>query len=207
MDSDRELLDAWRDGDRAAGDALFERHFDSVCRFFRNKVNDSIEDLIQRTFLACIENRDKYRGDAEFRTFMLGIARHMLFRYYRDKRRDGRTFDVLDTSVHDLNPSPSAIVAQHKDQERLLKALRRIPMDLQIALELHYWEGMTTSQIAEILDIPHGTASSRIRRAKENLLRSLGQTIGPAASTELDERTLDAWAESLRASVLGTPEG
>lgn len=205
MATDSELLDAWRSGDRGAGDELFERHFESVARFFRNKVNQGVEDLIQRTFLACIENRDKFRGESQFRTFILGIARHVLFRYYRDKRRDGKHFDALNTSVCDLEPSPSAIVAKHKDQERLLAALRRIPMDLQIALELHYWEGMTTAEIGEVLGIPHGTASSRVRRAKESLLRALGQTLGGAAVPS--EEDLDAWANGLRALVLGgTPK-
>ena len=39
MSTDFELLDAWRGGDRVAGNELFERYFDAVFRFFRNKVS------------------------------------------------------------------------------------------------------------------------------------------------------------------------
>ena len=52
MESDAELVDAWRAGDRGAGEALFERHYDAVARFFHNKVGDAASDLIQRAFLA-----------------------------------------------------------------------------------------------------------------------------------------------------------
>ena len=39
-DDDLALLVAWRAGDRGAGEALLARHFDTVCRFFHNKVGD-----------------------------------------------------------------------------------------------------------------------------------------------------------------------
>ncbi len=37
MQSDYDLLDAWRAGDAAAGNELFDRHFDSIYRFLRSK--------------------------------------------------------------------------------------------------------------------------------------------------------------------------
>ncbi|MCH9683177.1 MAG: hypothetical protein K0V04_17210 [Deltaproteobacteria bacterium] len=43
MATDFELLDAWKGGDKAAGNALFQRHFDSVCRFFRSKVGEGVD--------------------------------------------------------------------------------------------------------------------------------------------------------------------
>jgi hypothetical protein len=66
--ADDELLEAWRAGDLSAGNALFARHFDSLCRFFRNKVSGEIDDLIQRTLLACLEGQRSFRGDASFKT-------------------------------------------------------------------------------------------------------------------------------------------
>ena len=50
--TDFELLEAWREGDQRAGKELFARHFDSIYRFFRSKVDDAAEDLTQQTFLA-----------------------------------------------------------------------------------------------------------------------------------------------------------
>ena len=55
MSTDLDLLQAWNDGDPGAGSRLLERHFDPLCRFFRNKVGEDAEELIQSTFLAATE--------------------------------------------------------------------------------------------------------------------------------------------------------
>src|SRR5690606_17645112 len=49
--ADRELFEAWRTGDRAAGQQLIERHYDAIVRFFRTKAGPQTDDLVQRTFL------------------------------------------------------------------------------------------------------------------------------------------------------------
>ena len=54
MDSDAQLVARWRQGDKSAGEALFERYYDGVARFFYNKVGERSADLIQKTFLACV---------------------------------------------------------------------------------------------------------------------------------------------------------
>lgn len=167
--SDAQLLEAWAGGDRAAGEALFERHFEAVARFFRNKLSADTahEDLIQQTFLGCVEARDRFRGDASFRSFLFAIAHRQLAKYWRTRSRDRLDFQTV--SVFDLDASPSAALVQDQEHQRLLLALRRIPIDSQVALELHYWESMTAAEIAEVLDIPLGTAKTRLRRAKQLL--------------------------------------
>ncbi|MCA9685442.1 MAG: sigma-70 family RNA polymerase sigma factor, partial [Myxococcales bacterium] len=171
--SDLALLDAWRDGDQRAGNELFNRHFDSICRFFANKAPNEVDDLIQRTFLACVESRDRYRGEASFRGYLFGVARNVLRRYYRDKRYHDARFDPLVVSVHDLGPGPSLLIADKREQEILLAALRRLPMDHQITLELYYWEHMQAREIAAVFAVPEGTIRTRLRRARQLLVREI----------------------------------
>ena len=136
MDSDFDLLEAWSRGDSEAGNRLFHRHFDSVCWFFQNKVSENLDDLIQETFLACIESRDRFRRESSFRAFILGVANNVLRSYYRSRRRKIGKIDFGITSVHDLGPSPSLVLARYKEERLLLKALRQIPLDFQVMLEL-----------------------------------------------------------------------
>ena len=192
-----ELLRAWAEGDEAAGRALFERCFDPLYRFFSNKIDQGIEDLIQETFLACVEARDNYRGDASFQSFVLGVARNRLYKRWRHDQRHGARLDFGVTSVADMSPSPSSVAGRHENRDRLLLALREIPADLQVALELHYWEALPASGIAAVLQIPEGTARSRLRRAREALLRVL-QRQGGASTSTLGEDELRAWAQSIR---------
>ena len=86
-DDERALLEAWRAGDAAAGEVLFERHFDAIYAFFASKLTIDVSDLVQRTFLGCLEARDRFRGDCSFRTFLYAIARHELYGYFRARHR------------------------------------------------------------------------------------------------------------------------
>ena len=198
MVADEELLDAWRGGDAEAGNELFERHFEGVCRFFRNKLADGVEALLQRTFLACVESKDRFRGDASFRTYLFTIARNELYTYLTRSSRDHARIEPHEISAFDLGPTPSSIVARRKEQRMLLEALRRIPLDHQVALELYYWEELPASELARVLAIPEGTVRTRLRRAKsllEQALRDLGSPAPDLASTMAG---LEDWARSLR---------
>lgn len=197
--SDEALLDRWRAGDARAGNALFERHFDAVYRFFVNKVRDDAAELVQRTFLGCVEARERFRGASSFRTFLFAIARHELYAHFRRLRREA---PAPELSVSDIFPSPSSAFVHRREQRVLLQALRSIPLDLQLAIELHYWEQLSASEIAEVLDVPIGTAKSRLRRAKEALAEAIPalETDQRALKTTLDN--LDLWAASLKDAVL-----
>ena len=67
-DADAGLLAAWRNGDDRAGNALLERHFDSLCRFFRSKLDRGVDDLIQKTLLRALENSERLRQAASFKS-------------------------------------------------------------------------------------------------------------------------------------------
>jgi RNA polymerase sigma factor (sigma-70 family) len=204
--TDLELLQAWADGDKSAGEKLFERHFEAIARFFRNKLpaDTQHEDLIQQTFLGCVEARDRFRGDASFRSFLFAIAHNQLGKHWRSRSRDRLDFQTV--SAFDIDPSPSAVVARDQDQQKLLLALRRLPLEYQVALELHYWESMTAAEIGEVLDVPLGTAKTRLRRAKQLLeseLRSVTLHVGARVATKTG---LDTWAREVRSTLFGCSE-
>ena len=203
MRSDFELLDAWRGGDRAAGNELFDRHFDAVFRFFRNKVSEGAEDLVQQTFLACVQSRDGFRGDASFRTYLFTAARSKLYTYLEKRRREGENLDWGVTSCVDLGVSPSGIMAKNEEQRLLLLALRRLPVDMQIALELYYFEQIRGPQLAEVLGVPEGTIRSRLRRGRELLRQHLEAIAGDPGDAESTMTDLEGWAQGLRDEVLG----
>jgi RNA polymerase sigma-70 factor (ECF subfamily) len=193
--SDYDLLDAWRAGDAKAGNQLFERHFEGLFRFLRNKVTNDPADLVQAVFLACAESRDSFRGESSFRTYLFSIARNKLYNSYRD-RKPGADFGV--TSLADLGPTPSLLVDKRVGDRLLLEALRAIPLELQIALELHFWEQMSGSEIARVLGIAEGTVRSRLRRAKEALEAKLAALSRSPRELEATLCNLEKWADAVR---------
>ena len=194
--SDGDLLDAWRGGDADAGEILFVRHFAAIGRFFRNKVaGDRVADLIQETFTAVVEGRDRIADSSRFRAYLLSIAYYVFCKHLRESYRRGEDLNLDERSIDALDPSPSVLIAKSQEQRLLLEGLRAIPVNYQVVLELHYWEGLTTVQIAEVLGIPNGTVRSRLQRARDALEAAMSSI---ARSPEVLESTLtrlEDWAK------------
>jgi RNA polymerase sigma factor (sigma-70 family) len=182
VDPDLLLLQRWRDGDAGSGNTLFNRHFASIRRFFRNKVSaGDVEDLIQRTFLACVESRDRFRGDSTFRTYLFVVARNELYRHLRRRARDDarEAVDFGVSSIHAMGISPTGLVAKKEEHQLVLEALRRISVEYQLVIELYYWEQIPGPELAEILGVAPTTVRTRLFRAREALreqMEKLGDT-------------------------------
>lgn len=196
-DDDPELLNRWRAGDPQAGGALVRRHIATLERFFRGKTGD-LADIVQQTLTACVQARDRVPEGLAFRAYLLGIARNVLL---HDLRRRGRKPepDALDELAF-AGPSalsPVRVIAERAERRLLLRALRRLPFELQWVIELHYWEGLRQDEVAAVLEIPPGTIKSRLSRAKK-LLRA--QIVAIADDPALRASTVDnfeRWAREL----------
>lgn len=174
--TDHTLWLAWLDGDTDAGEAFVQRHFLSVHRFFSRKVGPAADELTQRTFLGLIEGGAAFEGRSSIRSYLYGIARIQLLRHF-----EGRGLlpeNAASTSLADLGPSPSRVVAQREGRERLHEAMMQLPLDHQLSLELHYWEGLSVQETAEALGVAPGTIKSRLARARERLRETLGDDDG-----------------------------
>jgi RNA polymerase sigma-70 factor (ECF subfamily) len=199
--TDEELLAAWGRGEGQAGEQLLRRHFDALFRFFRHKLDEVavVEELVQRTMTAAVAHRGRFRGDCSFRTWLFTIARHELCHELRRLPRRHEHVDVTEQSIAEISgASPTGALARQQHERLLLAALRRIPLDLQIAIELAYWEELSATDIARVLETPVGTIKSRLRRARELLqqaLVALGSTLEASQATVDD---LAAWAARVR---------
>jgi RNA polymerase sigma-70 factor (ECF subfamily) len=202
--SDAELLHRWREGSKSAGSELFGRYFRRLSRFFANKVEHEVEELIQRTFVAAVEGQERLRDDASFPSYLFGIARHVLYAHFRGRMAQSqRDVDIDDVSVFALTRSSTSIVASREEQRLILEALRRIPLVYQIVIELHYWEDLDTNEIAEITCVPAATVRTRLRRGRKLVEEQLAELASSPDVLEQTTRELEAWARSLRARIEG----
>ena len=192
---DEQLLAAWREGDAEAGNTLFVRYFPALWRFFRNKVQEEAEDLVQRTMLACVGRRDRVRDG--FRAYLFRSARNELIDHYRRRSAQQRHFEPVQHSVHDMGPLASAVMARHDEQRLLLAALRRLPLDVQLTMELYYWEGLRYAELAEVLGVSSEAIKKRLQRGR-NQLREHLEALGEASLVESTVSNLEDWARSLR---------
>lgn len=195
---DLTLLDRWRTGDTEAGEALFKRHFDSIYGFFETKCEAEADELTQSTFLACVRAKDQFRKDASFRTYLFTIARNELHRLLRTRQRKDDKLDFELSSIAQLVSTPRTKIARNQEHRQLVEALRRLPVDQQTLLELHYWEDMDIAALAEVFDAPAATIRTRLHRARKALRDQIEESAPSDVLENLE--TMDRWVQGMRAS-------
>jgi RNA polymerase sigma-70 factor, ECF subfamily len=91
----------------------------------------------------------------------------------RSVQRDQRHFE--QTTVTTADPDVSEMVVARDEGRRVRDALRQLPDVQRVAVELAYFSGFSHREVAERLDIPLGTAKTRIRDAMKRLRNQLGE--------------------------------
>jgi RNA polymerase sigma-70 factor (ECF subfamily) len=169
--TDEGLVAACATGDRAARALLFERHVDVVHRFvarMRCSDADSVDDLVQATFLGAFQSAARFRG-GHVRGWLYGIAANHVRAYARREiRRKHALHLVAETSPRSHAPTDAAMIA------RLPAAIDALPHDLRVALVLVDLEGERGSDAAAALGIPEGSLWRRVSHARRALRVSLG---------------------------------
>jgi RNA polymerase sigma-70 factor (ECF subfamily) len=174
MDPDLVLLERWRKGDQQAGQDLFARHFADIYRFFEHKVGGEADDLSQRTFLACVAARDQFRSQSTFRTYLFTIARNEFYAHLR-RLQHGEHLDFEVTSIAEILPSPASLLDRARQVGRLREALRQLPAEQQLLLELHYWHDLDAAALSEVFGTPPGTIRVRLLRARQALRSQMAE--------------------------------
>lgn len=200
MPTDEELLEAWAAGDQRSGHTLFLRHFDPIRRFFGNKVADhAMEDLVQRTFIECLEALPRFKRSSSFRTFLFGVARNVLREYFRSRIRSQREGELEETKAIDVCDGPVTMIFRGANERRLLKALRRLPFESQVLLELFYFERLSSRELGEVLEINENTVRSRLRHARERLRGEYDAVAGTREALKTTIDNIDEWAAAIQA--------
>ena len=132
------------------------------------------EEIVQDVFLAIwrkAETYDPARG--VFRPWLLRIA-HL--RIINELRRRGRRPQLLPdpdglhyTTAPDQHPLPEDEAWQDYRREAIQEAVEHLPPPQQQALRLAFFDDLTHEQVASFLNIPLGTAKTRIRTGMQKL--------------------------------------
>lgn len=196
---DAQLLDLWRTGAPKAGDLLCERYYLAVFKFFERRAPEDAYDLTQRAFAKCCSSLDRIRLGGSFRPYIFQIANREFADHLRRLQRiRGRAADADVDTLLSLGVSPSKAAATNEDIQRLASALYELPIAVQSVIELHYFEGMTTDEIAVALDMPVGSVRTRLRTGRTCLAELIGARAGFGARVEV--ATIDGWLAELRRS-------
>ena len=153
---------------------------------------EEARDLTQETFLRAFQAIEKFRGDADLKTWLYRIAVNQARNRHRFWRRRHRADQVsLDQHIaahgeflSGGESTPDRILAQKELAERLQLALEHLPFDQRTAIILREIDGLSYEEIASVMNCPIGTVRSRIFRARE----TIADRLRPLLETSKDKR-------------------
>jgi RNA polymerase sigma-70 factor (ECF subfamily) len=152
--------------------SAFDAHQDAVYRFlWRMAGPDDAEDLAQEVFLSLLRHPTRFdpaRGT--LRAFLLGIARNLALKRFRDENR----WTALDDA--DL-AAPPFDVTRRETAEEVAAAIRALPPLQREVIILIQYEELSLDETARIVASEVGTVKSRLHRARQNLRRALSPVV------------------------------
>jgi len=146
---------------------LFERHYASVWRLLRRfgVPSAALDDAAQEVFWIAARRLSDIRAGSEA-AFLYGVALRVASNLLRRERHPAADELELSFLAH-AGPSPEEALAERQRRALLDVVLARMPLELRTVFVLFELEGLEVRAIAELEGLPVGTASSRLRRARE----------------------------------------
>ena len=147
------------------------------------------QDLTQETFVRVFARRKEYRPDGKFSTWLWRVALNLCYDELRRQQR--RAESSLDEAGDDMvarletyaapELAPDGMLADRERDERVRKALMRLPDRYRAVLTLRHYEDLKFCEIGQVLGIPEGTVKSRMAEA----LTRLGKLLNPMNEGQL----------------------
>jgi RNA polymerase sigma-70 factor (ECF subfamily) len=177
--SDDILIQHAQQGNERAFAQLVERYHErifNVCFRIVGNFHDA-EEATMDTFLACYRSLDNFEGRASFATWVYRIAIRCAYRYREKRPPESLNIGESELSERHSNAEPDKILGQAEIQKAIEQAMGMLPDRLRDVTVLYFLEGLSYSDIAEILECPIGTVGSRINSARRYMKQRLGHLI------------------------------
>ncbi len=161
--------------DPGAFDVLYRRYVTPVYRYCYARVGNrtDAEDLTAQTFLAALEGLTRYRGCGSFAAWLFGIARRKCADYHRDQYAD-RSEPLGATNPFALSKDegmtdPERGVYRNGVLDCIQRVLPYLSPDRREALQLRFWGGLKSREVADLMHRSEGAVKMLLSRAIADL--------------------------------------
>ncbi|MBV9228682.1 MAG: sigma-70 family RNA polymerase sigma factor [Chloroflexi bacterium] len=178
--NDEQLIIEIANGAVWAMETLYERYHRMLYAFAYHIVSDRqvAEDLLQEVFVSIWRNAASYSPTSgAARSWLISIVRHRAIDYLRSLQHreipNRVPLDEIEQSEQIVSPDVWGAVWQSAQRSLIRDALKGIPQEQRLVIELAYFQGWTQKEIAEACQLPLGTVKARIRLGLLHLKRFL----------------------------------
>lgn len=190
--SDEALMLRYQAGDAAAFDELYARHRGGLYRFITRqcRVRERAEEIFQDVWMSLIQATERYRVEAQFRTWLYTVAHNKLMDYFRgNARSEAVLFEVKNTDdesgeraatiegVASRTEEPMVQAESRQQGAAILKVLEGLPAPQREAFLLYEEGGLSVDEIAQATGVSFEAAKSRLRYAVAKLREGLAEFV------------------------------
>lgn len=164
---ERRMLEAIRNGDRAAAEEMVERTYSAVFASLFRLCGDSdlAADLTQETFQKAWAALPNFDGRSQLFTWLYRIAYTTFLNHIRRPRRIMSLDEPDAPEVTDSTPRVDDVIADREEAERLRAAVLKLPDDLRFTVTAHFWGGLAVKEIATLEEITTVAIRKRLHKA------------------------------------------
>lgn len=155
----------------AAASELVRRHYERIYAYFRRLCGSDADaaDLTQKTFARGWAAFGSYAGRSSFSTWLHGIGRNIYVDWLRKGDRLEPQSDEWWLGCVAEGPSPFENAAERDAAARLYALVSQLDGEKKETVHLHYYQGLSLSETAEVLGVATSTVKYRLREALEVL--------------------------------------
>jgi RNA polymerase sigma-70 factor (ECF subfamily) len=158
-------------GDLDAASELVTQHYERIFGWFRRLCGHEADaaDLTQKTFCKVWTSLGSYQGRSSFSTWLHAIGYHVYLDWRRQRRPDELPGEEWWLSCADDGPGPFESAVDREQAAQLWSLVERLDEDTRQTVHLHYYQGLSLAETAEVLGIAASTVKYRLREAIEFL--------------------------------------
>lgn len=157
-------------GEASAAQRLYQRWNPRLARAARRygMADEEARDLAQECWLAIFKGLNRLRDPKQFRAYAFAVLHRRGSDHLRKSLRE------RDALAEHSREQDAPVPENLSERAAIAQAFTALPADQRLAAHLHFVEGLTLREIAQVQGVPDGTAKSRIFNARRKLKAALG---------------------------------
>jgi RNA polymerase sigma-70 factor, ECF subfamily len=147
------------------------------------------EEIVSDTLYEVWKAPAKFRGESQFSTWLIGIARNKVLMHWRGRKPDAEHDDVADLAEELPSDAPGAfeLMADRQRSDGVRHCVDKLGHDHRECVHLVFYQGMSVADVAQIQQIPEGTVKTRLFHARQKLKQCLQRMLAREGEEPLGE--------------------